>query len=256
MIHIREENICRAWEKALIEVIAHGQRYSGDYYGIDSPLIVEVLAPMMEPRIHKCIPCGLDDLWIYRQEVLEGIHDSWIRSSDTAWEYTYSHRIYENNQVDIVLDKLMKDIHTRQAVIKVSRLCDNLLSDPSCLQYIAFRIDTKNRLNMTTHWRSRDLFKAWNMNSFAMIEFMYHKIFRELQKHYINVWMGQYTDISDSAHIYKNDIEKVEMEVKKYSAMYGNIKDRSYDSNSDLVKSEFKIGEDKIRYEVIKNNIG
>ena len=34
--------------------------------------------PFAEPRIHRAFPGGLEDLEIYRQEVVDGVHDHWI----------------------------------------------------------------------------------------------------------------------------------------------------------------------------------
>ena len=52
--------------------------------------------PLQEPRIHRAFPGGIEDLEVYRQEVVEAIHDAWIdRSGESGrWRYGYAERIF------------------------------------------------------------------------------------------------------------------------------------------------------------------
>ena len=70
-------------------------------------------------------------------------------------------------------------------------------------------------LNMNTHWRSRDLYKAWFMNVYAVTELQ--RIIAEGISGKINrpVKVGRYVDISDSLHIYGRYFEEVAGEVEK-----------------------------------------
>ena len=70
-------------------------------------------------------------------------------------------------------------------------------------------------LNMNTHWRSRDLYKAWFMNVYAFTELQ--RIIAEGISEKINrpVEVGRYVDISDSLHIYGSYFDEVAGEVEK-----------------------------------------
>jgi thymidylate synthase len=68
---------------------------------------------------------------------------------------------------------------------------------------------------MNTHWRSRDLYKAWFMNVYAFTDLQ--KIIAEKISQKISqpVAVGRYVDISDSLHIYGSYFHEVTAEVEK-----------------------------------------
>jgi thymidylate synthase len=68
---------------------------------------------------------------------------------------------------------------------------------------------------MNTHWRSRDLYKAWFMNVYALTDLQ--RIVAERISQNINqpVKVGRYVDISDSLHIYGSYFDEVAGEVEK-----------------------------------------
>jgi len=70
-------------------------------------------------------------------------------------------------------------------------------------------------LNMNTHWRSRDLYKAWFMNVYALTNLqktIAEEISRKTGK---KVSVGRYVDISDSLHIYGSYFKDAKTEVEK-----------------------------------------
>jgi thymidylate synthase len=91
--------------------------------------------------------------------------------------------------------------------------------DPPCLQRIWCRLVSNGEgeftLNMNTHWRSRDLYKAWFMNVYAITDLQ--RIIAEEISRKINrqVTVGRYVDISDSLHIYGGYFDQVSKEVEK-----------------------------------------
>ena len=68
---------------------------------------------------------------------------------------------------------------------------------------------------MNTHWRSRDLYKAWFMNVYALTDLQ--RIIAEGISKNINkpVNIGRYVDISDSLHIYGSYFDEVAVEIEK-----------------------------------------
>jgi thymidylate synthase len=70
-------------------------------------------------------------------------------------------------------------------------------------------------LNMNTHWRSRDLYKAWFMNAYALTDLqrvIAERISKKIGK---PIGVGRYVDISDSLHLYGRYLEDVKNEVEK-----------------------------------------
>ncbi len=230
---------------------------SGDFIdppSKDATVIIEVLEPFGEPRIHKNFPGGPEELEVYRQEVVEGIHDHWVDPSNPdLWTYTYHGRLFGYHPTESVdnpdgillsptkllslLDsgviKSPDDLKARLKHLQVSPLdqidyivrksvdafysrrtqattwmptADPDTHDPPCLQRVWCRIaqdeDGTPVLNMNTDWRSRDLYRAWFMNVYALTD-LQRTIAEKISKAWgREVKVGRYCDKADSLHIY------------------------------------------------------
>jgi len=243
-IFITADCLPEAWEKAVLAVWDNGLEIKTQYDKSEDPpskdatVMITVNNPLGEPRIHKNFPGGPIELEAYRQEVVNGIHDHWIDPAAGKWTYTYHERLFaycpaENirdpnspkpfkkiNQIQYIIDKLAQTTHTRRAqAITWMPMADPPTDDPPCLQRIWCRLVAKDNgelsLNMNTHWRSRDLYKAWFMNVYAITELQ--KIIAEKISEKINkpVTVGRYVDISDSLHIYGSYFDEIIKEVEK-----------------------------------------
>ena len=204
-IHIISETLPEGWEKSVVETWEKGSSFKteydkpGDPESKDVALMLHVKHPFAEPRIHRGFPGGLDDLEVYRNEVVLGCHDHWINPQEGKWSYTYSQRMFNYNGIDQiadVIDKLKKTPYSRraQAIIWQPEI-DMKNNHCPCLQRIWFRIED-NKLHMNTHMRSQDAYKAAFMNFFA---------WTELQKwvaEKIGVETGEFIHMVDSYHIY------------------------------------------------------
>jgi thymidylate synthase len=238
------ENLPLAWEKAVLLAWKRGEDIKTEYDKPKDPpskdctMIIVVKEPMKEPRIHRAFPGGLEDLEVYRQEVLFGIHDHWINPKEGKWTYTYHKRLFDyesearhTNQIDLIIDKLSEVPYSRRAqAITWNVNLDCGMDDPPCLQRLWFRIsitpDGKKVLNMNTHWRSRDAFKASFMNMFALTDLQKTMAEEISRRNGEEVGIGRYIDISDSFHIYGSyyeDFKKFLRTVKTRS-----FKDRTW----------------------------
>jgi len=219
VIKVEARTLPEAWEKAVIATWNEGldirTEYDkpGDPMSKDCTMIIVIDDPFLEPRIHRAFPGGLEDLEIYRQEVVDGIHDHWIKPEEGKWTYTYHQRLSNYliegesvDQIDYIIRKLSKTPHSRRAqAITWNPKSDPVTDDPPCLQRIWFRLADAGDayvLNMNTHWRSRDAYKASFMNMFALTDLqkmIAQKISENIKR---DVRIGRYVDISDSFHIY------------------------------------------------------
>ena len=239
VISITADCLPQAWEKAVLAVWDNGLEIKTEYDkpqdppSKDATVIVTITDPFCEPRIHKNFPGGPAELEAYRQEVVNGIHDHWINPAAGKWTYTYHQRLFaysqeanasqsseKINQIQYIIDKLSEVSHTRRAqAITWVPAADPKTDHPPCLQRIWCRLLADDAgglsLNMNTHWRSRDLYKAWFMNVYAMTELqriIADEISGKIDRH---VTVGSYIDISDSLHIYGSYFEQVAEEVAK-----------------------------------------
>ena len=244
VIAVNADSLPQAWERAVIAVwdkgldIKTAYDRQGDPPSKDATVMVTIEQPFAEPRIHKNFPGGPIELEAYRQEVLDGIHDHWIDPAAGKWTYTYHQRLFcycvtddlrnpksekpfePVNQIDYIIDNLCETAHSRRAqAITWMPTADIKTDDPPCLQRIWCRLiqndSAEFTLNMNTHWRSRDLYKAWFMNVYALTDLQ--RIIAEAisKKLAATVNVGRYVDISDSLHIYGKDLIGAEREVTK-----------------------------------------
>ncbi len=221
VIKVEGNSIAEAWEKSLVELWKNGISIKTEYDRENEPpskdctMIMVIKDPFSEPRIHLAFPGGIEDLEKYRQEVVYGIHDSWINPEEKKWTYTYHDRLCNYhipedtekiNQIEYIINKLSETQYSRRAQgITWIPFYDPFTYDPPCLQRIWCRIIENNGelfLIMNTHWRSRDAYRAAFMNLFGLTElqkYIADQISKKIKK---EVKVGQYVDISDSYHIY------------------------------------------------------
>jgi len=234
-----------AWEKAMLAVWEHGTQVRteydnpGDPPSLDATVMVEVREPLSEPRIHKNFLGGPVELESYRQEVVLGIHDHWINPREGKWTYTYHQRLFAyrpvedlrnpeggpqfrpTDQVQWMVEKLSRTPWSRRAqAITWIPGADPATDDPPCLQRLWARLLPEDgggyRLNLNAHWRSRDLYKAWFMNVFAITDLQRLMATRIAEGLGAPVSCGRYVDVCDSLHIYGSyRNEGLEAEIRK-----------------------------------------
>lgn len=227
------KSLAEAWERSLLELWEKGCDIHTDYdtrerngENVDPPskdatMCVVVEDPSSEPMIHRSFPGSLEDLEEYRQEVVEGIKDHWVRDSkdpsDKRWDYTYHGRLFsydvDDSGIDIdqiedcVVAQLVRFPFSRRAnAITWQPWRDKAIEHPPCLQSIWCRLMEDGNggfyLNMNLRFRSRDAYDAAFMNMFALIslqEYIAKRISDRLER---EVKLGRYVDWSDSYHIY------------------------------------------------------
>jgi thymidylate synthase len=271
VLSINEDTIPQAYEKAIKEVWEKGVSVQTEYDRPEDPpskdatVIIIVREPFNQPRFHRSFADGLGGLAEYVMEVVHGAHDYWVKpmeeilkgteSKDTRWTYTYHGRLFEYrieekviNQIGLMIDRLSKAGHTRRAqAITWNPKLDPPTDDPPCLQRVWGRLCDNGEggyvFNLNTHWRSRDLFKAWFENVIAITTLM-RKIAEEIsERTKKKVRLGRYVDISDSLHIYGSYFREIEGDPEKgIKSFFEKLESRSFEErtwSSDFVKPYF-----------------
>ena len=235
VLFVKGKTLAETYHKVLLEVWEKGFDVPtsfdlpGEPKSKDATVFVEVEEPFAEPRHSKFYIGFPPSLEHYRLEVTHGVHNHWVQRYGTEWNYTYHERLreYDNgngekvdqleNMVNIIANKVKEarkkgekpDITNRRfQIITWIPNVDPFIIDPPCLQRMHFRLapedkDEKSyKLNLNTDWRSRDLFKAWFMNVYAMTE-LQRIVAKDLsEKTGLDIKVGRYTDKSDSLHLY------------------------------------------------------
>ncbi|MCC6730222.1 MAG: hypothetical protein IT208_12865 [Chthonomonadales bacterium] len=223
VITVQARTLPEAWEQALLLTWRSGAAIptqydaAGDPPSRDAIAVIVVREPFSEPRIHRGLPGGIDQLEAYRQEMVDGIHDHWVDPAAGKWEYTYHDRLVryalpggpEVDQLARVVDALAEAPHTRRAqAILWKPWEDASVQDPPCLQRLWFRV-FGDRLVMNAHMRSNDAFKAAFMNMYAFTDLQRVVAERLSERLGRVVEPGQYTHMADSFHIYGSYFEEM-----------------------------------------------
>lgn len=213
---ITARSLPQGWEKAVLACWTHGEAFRTEYDkpadppSRDAVATICVTEPFAEPRIHRAFPGGLEELEIYRQEVVHGVHDHWIAPEQGKWEYTYHQRLFRYevpsvgviDQIAACVEKLAEAPHTRRAqAVTWQAWLDAGIADPACLQRVWFRV-AGEKLHMNVHMRSNDAYKAAFMNMFAFTDLQRIVAERVGAKLGRPISVGRYVHVADSFHIY------------------------------------------------------
>ena len=240
-ISVNANSIAEGWHKAVLGCYEQGLRIEtpkqrdGMPLGFDAHITVNVRDPLSDPQKHVY---GIHDddrgLMQYKLEVSHGIHDGWKKDpnnpNDTRWGYTYHERF--SDQIPFLLQKIFNDFEKkgratgRDYFFSIWRPEEDSIleqEDPPCFQNGQFRLipDSKGELHLSylTHWRSRDLMKAWNENNVAQAELhqlVAQKISNRLER---KVSVRNYIDTSNSLHIYGAYLKELEPMIEKMKGM-------------------------------------
>ncbi len=245
-LHVVADSIPRAFYRAMKSVWENGLRIRTEYDRKDSEgnyidpesrdarVLIEITNPLKEPRFPAI---SFSERGKYLAEMM-GVKNNLILSLDvlrkkieegeefeaTEWPYHYSQRLREYplsngrtlDQIALALERVAKTPYTRRAVASTAlpEIDTRMKADLPCLREIQLRgIEGDGGviyLNMTTSWRSRDLFKAWADNVIGVT--FWQKLWADELSEMMGreVRVGSYADFSMSLHIYGQDFRAVE----------------------------------------------
>ena len=264
------ETLPEVWENAVLATLVFGANIPTEYdqevdpESKDATVMLTITNPLGEPRIHKALPCGYDDLEVYVREVIDGVHDH--RVGSRGWSYSYHDRLVNwpgkgseefnfpaINQIDELAKKLAQVPHSRRAqAITWMPLVDSRHHEPPCLQRIWGRVvgsEEKYLLEMNTHWRSRDAFKASFMNIYALTLLQQEIAEKVSELSGKEIKVGRYIDVSDSFHIYGSYIRRGEMARFLKNIQEKPFVSRTARSDNPLIQKEFARGREKLMRE-------
>ncbi len=223
------------WEQGLAMRTEYDRKDDTGQY-IDPPsrdarVLIEITNPFAQPRYP---PVSFCEIGTYIAEIL-GVKDHLVLPMKTLknaiggelsahqWPYTYHQRLVAHpdldgstvDQIAMAVERVAQTPYTRRAVATTSvpNLDPFLKEDVPCLREIQLRCpeDEQGRwvLNVSSAWRSRDLFKAWADNVIGLT-FFFQMLAQNIEKKAQRpVRLGSYADYSFSLHIYGQDFRQV-----------------------------------------------
>lgn len=263
------------WEASIALVDEFGANIPTEYdqpvdpESRDVGIWMEVADPMAEPRVHRSLPCGLDDLEIYVAEVLDGVSD-WKVSKGGSYSYhdrmvnwpgidgwvgvtEVSRKELEAlnvDQINLMVAKLAEAPHTRRAqVVTWNPLRDPKDDEPPCLQRIWCRIvqsEGQGLLEMNVDFRSNDALKAAFMNMYALTELQKRIAGRVSSLTGREVGVGRYVHRADSYHLYGSYRRKGEIDRFLNRRKSTELSTRVWRSDDPIVREQFALGRQRL----------
>lgn len=135
---------------------------------------------------------------------------------------------YFKEQLADIINKLISNKHTRQAVISVWPIYDKFSRsdkcvDVPCTNYFAFYIDSYQRINMTVVHRSSDM----------LLGLTYDVVFQQILLYIVSLFMqndiGYITNIAVNRHIYTDNTGVYSLNNKFNSVCVSDIKIKYFD---------------------------
>jgi thymidylate synthase len=268
------------WENAVLATYEFGTHIPTEYDADIDPesrdvtMMMTIAKPLEEPRIHKAIPDSFEGLATYVAEVVDGVHDYYVKKEGAHWSYSYHDRLVNypgvlsweelikgekvelphTDQIALMIDKISKTPYTRRAqAITWFPPVDQPDPEPPCLQRVWCRLAKVDKekyvLEMNTHWRSNDAFKAAFMNTFALTELQKVIAGEVEQKIGVEVGVGRYVGIMDSFHIYGSYIRRHELDVFMHQVETLPFEKRTINSTDQRVMRQFEKAREKLANE-------
>ena len=258
---VRDKNLFRMWQRALTKI-----KLFGTYKDNKTKEIISLMSVLTDKIILNEKMPSIEIIDKYLPQVM----------SNTPTEgltYTYGSRLHSSNQINELIVSLRKNNDNRNGISVTWKPEIDYHKEPPCLILIDCKIQDK-MLHMTAYFRSHDIYKAYCMNIIAL-QCLQEKIVNalnedhdyesDLKNNIINgdempefkiennkieilprypitkpeselVKRGFLTVISNSAHVYEQDFEKLE----KINMLDCNMDPRGY-FIIDLDREEKKI---------------
>lgn len=152
----------------------------------------------------------MDDYFIFDKEYLFDYYKEFTTNYiPQGTSYTYGSKFHSNNQIDKMIEKIKQNKYTKRCYTTTWNTNDLDKENPPCV--ISFQVNIQNnKLYATSYIRSNDMFRAYPLNAFGL---------RKLQKiisEQVDIEMGTLMIISQSAHIYKENYNKMKEILNEY----------------------------------------
>ncbi len=205
------DTISEAWFSAIGQIYRGGQLVETEY-GIKAKMVNGMLLEIDNPvqAWHKKDPfCTPDRVKLYKQQFKResvGKH---------GFEYTYVDRMinYEGfDQLQWMAEQLKKKRYESkriQAITWMPKVDCMKQEDQPCFQRIWVFPHRNNRLDVHIHYRSWDMFKAFEANLMAFQELVRDELIGPT-----DFMIGRLRCFGDNVHIYEDDFQAVEAALK------------------------------------------
>lgn len=232
---VEGKTIAETWVKILHTIKTTGKIRPTGYDGSWQELIDLTAIVTEEPDDFyfpepNFLPIDRDFIKQYIPQILDDA------PSQPGVKYTYGTRLrswFGVDQIEQVVHKLTQEIDAASAVMSLWDVKDHDKGGSPCLNHIWLRV-LDSELSITAIFRSNDMFAAWPANAMGLRALQQHICEQIQQRSPHKLRLGPLITISQSAHIYEDTWENVDLLIKKQYQKYIDKRD-FYDSIGNFV---------------------
>jgi len=239
-MEIRAKTIAEAHGKVCREIFENGDELVTE----DDELTFEYPEPVMIHIEKPNHPNKISSFNNLKGQAIEEYVKQFLTFGELDFAYTYGNRMLDYpvadmfddkllgngrgdgfNQIEWIIDMLIKEPNTRRAVAMIRYPdIDCYSKNPPCLTTVQFFI-RNGAINLVTYFRSNDMLSAWGNNAYALHalqNYVGEEIFKRTKNHNcVCGGNGTLTTISANAHMYfKRDAEEMKrMKAEVYSCL-------------------------------------
>ncbi len=208
-IRIEGKYVADCWLRILKEIMDYGWSKSSKYGEVKERFNLVAVISDEDPDKPVFAPY----FKFTKKELSEYLPEIMTSAVPEGLHYTYGHRYREYfgvNQIQVIIDSIKNNKDTRRAVaFAYDPRADYKSTNAPCITDVMANV-LDDKVYLTVHIRSNDMFGAWPRNAFG---------FRMVQKEIAkatNLMMGDLTIVSTSAHIYEPAFREIEEILRKY----------------------------------------
>lgn len=221
MITIQDTNFANAWARAVRAVLRDGTDMVIGTLNEPKPikdtcatieLTGDAINQILNGELHQQFPFTHVEEYCktftyeYQKEYLK-------KPENEKFSYVYFERLTNRNTTKGIIDQLqgLKDGLKSQVETGTSSNRNMMITwependignpSPPCLQYINLRYEGRDKVSVKIHWRSHDLFQAWQINMIGIIQMLNKYVIYPTYCEISNI-----IEFNDSLHIYNYNI--------------------------------------------------
>jgi len=232
---VEGKTIAETWVKILHRIKTTGKIRPTGYDGYWQELIDLMAVVTEEPEDFyfpepNFLPIDKEFITQYIPQILDDA------PQQPGVKYTYGQRLrswFGADQIEQVIAKLIKEIDAASGVMSLWDVRDHEKGGSPCLNHLWVRV-LDSELSMTAIFRSNDMFAAWPANAMGLRALQQHICDQIQQRSPYKLRLAPLITISQSAHIYEDTWENVDLLIKKQYQKYIDKRD-FYDSSGNFV---------------------
>jgi len=201
MLVIQDKSFANTWASLVQEIMHNGQEYYTEYNELAKYITAYIkynrssIEEMERLELHPQFPTRTQHLLSYLFQFNE-------KEGSKYNNFTYTYFLRLKGQLDEIVKRGLK-VNSRRNIGITWRIEEDLNStSPPCLIYFSIFRYNLDKCKLYLHWRSRDIYTAYQSNLCALVYMINNSVLQKVNK---KLKIYEIYESIDNAHIHKYD---------------------------------------------------